>query len=230
MSKNVLNVAKWLVLLAIIALICYFVGNMEFLQDCTPEKIKNYVHSFGPLAPIVYIILFTLVPLTLFPDSILAIAGGMCFGMVQGYFYTLIGALSGGTLSFFLAKFLGQSFIKKVIKKDMSKLENAMKKGGFFLVFILRLIPLFPFDVISYVAGFSGVKFKDFALATILGTVPGIFVFVNVGDKATDISSSNFYLSIALLVGLIVLSFFLKKKVSIDKFAKTKNAIADNES
>jgi len=105
-----------------------------------------------------------------------------------------------------------------------------MKKGGFFLVFILRLIPLFPFDVISYVAGFSGVKFKDFALATILGTIPGIFVFVNVGDKATDISSSNFYLSIALLVGLFVLSFFLKKKVSIDKFAKTKNAIADNES
>jgi len=84
-------------------------------------------------------------------------------------------------------------------------------------VFILRLIPLFPFDVISYSAGFSGVKFKDFALATILGIIPGIFVFTNIGDKASEIGSSRFYASIALLIGLIVISYVLKNKISLQE-------------
>jgi uncharacterized membrane protein YdjX (TVP38/TMEM64 family) len=78
----------------------------------------------------------------------------------------------------------------------------------------LRLIPLFPFDVISYAAGFSGVKFKDFAIATILGTIPGIFVFINIGDKSVQTTSSSFYVSIALLVGLLVISYAFKKRVS----------------
>ena len=227
MNNKLIIITKWLGILLLIGFLIYVINTMEILHNCTPEKVKNYVHSFGSWAPIVYIILFTLVPLTLFPDSILAIAGGMCFGLVGGYFLTLIGALCGGTLSFYLARKFGQGFIKKLVKKDMTRLEDAMTKRGFFIVFLLRLIPLFPFDVISYCAGFAGVKFKDFMLATILGTIPGIFVFVNVGDKSTEIGSSNFYISIALLVGLIVGSFIIKNKFSLDNINKSSNENSD---
>jgi len=217
MSKKIINILKVMFFIIIIAVvICAFL-NMKTLHKCTPENIKVFVDSYGLFSPIVYIILFTFVPLTLFPDSILAIAGGMCFGMVGGFIYTIIGAMFGGTLSFFLAKILGHKVFNNFIKKDLSNLENALKKRGFVLVFILRLIPLFPFDVISYAAGFSGVKFKDFALATILGIIPGVFVFINIGDKATDIGSSSFYISIALFVGLIVMSYALKKKISLQE-------------
>ena len=62
-----------------------------------------------------------------------------------------------------------------------------LKIRAFYWCLRLDLIPLFPFDIISYAAGFSGVKFKDFALATILGIIPGIFVFINIGDKVNRI-------------------------------------------
>ena len=217
MSKKITSVLKVIFLLIITAIIICAFCNMKTLRQCTPENVKVFVDSYGVFSPIIYIILFTFVPLTFFPDSILAIAGGMCFGMVSGFIYTMIGALFGGILSFFLAKTLGHKVFNKFIKKDLSNLENAIKNKGFALVFVLRLIPLFPFDVISYAAGFSGVKFKDFVLATILGIIPGIFVFVNIGDKASEIGSSSFYMSIALLVGLIVMSYALKKKISIHK-------------
>jgi uncharacterized membrane protein YdjX (TVP38/TMEM64 family) len=217
MNKKIINILKIIFLLIIIGIVMYAFCNMKVLCQCTPENVKAFVDSYGMFSPIIYIILFTFVPLTFFPDSVLAIAGGMCFGMVGGFIYTMIGAMFGGTLSFFLAKTLGHKIFNKFIKKDLLSLENAIKNRGFVLVFVMRLIPLFPFDVISYASGFSGVKFKDFALATILGIIPGIFVFVNIGDKATEMGSSSFYVSIALLVGLIVMSYALKKKISIQE-------------
>ncbi|EQB86896.1 putative membrane protein YdjX (TVP38/TMEM64 family) [Clostridium punense] len=216
-NKKFLNITKWSTLLILIIVTLCFTRNIDFLHECTPENVKNYVNSYGVLAPLVYIILFTLSAVTLFPDSVLAISGGMCFGLAGGFIYTLLGALGGATFAYYLAKSLGQNFVKKVMKKDISKLENAMKKGGFYIVFILRLIPLVPFDVISYCAGFTGIKYKDFALGTLIGTIPGIFVYINLGDKTTEIGSSSFYLSIALLIALILGSLYLKKKISLDK-------------
>ncbi|MEG0775672.1 TVP38/TMEM64 family protein [Clostridium sp.] len=229
-NKKLLNLIKWSGLLILIVVTLCFTSNIDFLHECTPENVKNFVNSYGILAPVVYIILFTLSAVTLFPDSVLAIAGGMCFGLSGGFIFTLLGALGGATFAYFLAKTLDQNFIKKVVKKDMSKLENAMKKGGFYIIFILRLIPLVPFDVISYCAGFAGIKYKDFALGTLVGTIPGIFVYINLGDKATEIGSSSFYLSIALLLALIVGSLFLKKKISFDNIENhnSKDTIEEN--
>jgi uncharacterized membrane protein YdjX (TVP38/TMEM64 family) len=214
MRKTMINNLKVIPFLIVMAIFIYALFNIKTLHQYTPETVKKFVEHYGVFSPVIYIVLFTFVPLTLFPDSILAIAGGMCFGMVGGFIYTMIGAMLGGTLSFFLAKTLKHKVFKRIIKKDISNLENAIKDKGFALVFTLRLIPLFPFDIISYAAGFSGVKFKDFALATILGMIPGIFVFINIGDKAVATSSSSFYVSIALLVGLIVISYVSKKRIS----------------
>ncbi|MEK6266244.1 MAG: TVP38/TMEM64 family protein [Clostridium sp.] len=214
MSKKMIKILKVIPFLIIIVIVICASFNMKTLRQCTPENVKTFVEGCGVFSPVVYIVLFAVVPLTLFPDSILAIAGGMCFGMVNGFIYTMIGAMFGGALSFYLAQTLGRKVLNKFIKKDISNLEKAIKDKGFALVFALRLIPLFPFDIISYAAGFSRVRFKDFALATIFGMIPGIFVFVNIGDKVGETTSYSFYVSIALLVGLIVVSCSLKKRVS----------------
>ena len=57
---------------------------------------------------------------------------------------------------------------------------------------MLRLIPLFPFDVISYGSGLTSIRYKDFLLATFFGTIPGIFVFVNIGAQSVNIGSKSF--------------------------------------
>ena len=92
------------------------------------EDIQDYVSSFGRLAPLVYIIMFALVPLTLFPDSILAIGGGMVFGLFKGYIYTLIGALIGATISFYISRKLGRAFVKKLTKEKLDNIEELTQK------------------------------------------------------------------------------------------------------
>ena len=176
------------------------------------EDIQDYVSSFGRLAPLVYIIMFALVPLTLFPDSILAIGGGMVFGLFKGYIYTLIGALIGATISFYISRKLGRAFVKKLTKEKLDNIEELINSKGFFIVLILRLVPLFPFDIISYGSGLTSIKYKDFLLATIIGTIPGILVFTNIGAQSVNIGSNSFYISIMGLILLVLLSLILKNK------------------
>jgi len=161
--------------------------------------------------------MFALVPLTFFPDSILAIASGLVFGFYKGYIYTTIGALIGGSLAFFIARYLGYDLVKKISNEKLSNLDKLINENGFYIIFLLRLIPLFPFDVISYGAGLTNVKYKHFLLATLFGTIPGIAVFTNIGAQALNISSTEFYTSIAMLILLFIISIILKNKLLNNK-------------
>ncbi|MEF9990738.1 MAG: TVP38/TMEM64 family protein [Romboutsia sp.] len=210
MNKNI----KWnnLILISVIIVVIVFMIYKIYSLDIGIEDIKVYVDSFGKMGTIVYIIMFALVPLTLFPDSVLAIAGGLAFGFVKGYIYTTIGALIGATLSFYISRKLGRNIVKKLTNEKLDNIENMINERGFFIVFLLRLIPLFPFDIISYGAGFTSIKYKDFLLATLFGTVPGIMVFTNIGAHSLNIGSNQFYISIASLILLFATSILLKNK------------------
>ena len=211
MKKNkqkILKIALGILFLSIILVVIYKIYSLNLGS----EEIKNYVQGFGKIGPLVYIIMFSLVPLTLFPDSVLAIAGGLIFGLFKGYIYTTIGALIGGTISFYISRYWGREVVKKLTKEKLDKVEEMINNRGFIIIFILRLIPLLPYDVISYGAGLTAIKYKDFLLATLFGTIPGILVFTNLGAQTVNIGSSSFYISVALLILLFIISIFLKNK------------------
>lgn len=207
--NKILKVTLTMMVFITILWIVYNILNM----DIDAHDIQNYVSSYGKFAPIIYIIMFALVPLTLFPDSVLAIGGGLIFGLTKGYICTLIGALLGASLSFYISRKLGRNFVKKLTKEKLDTIEKMINHKGFFVVLILRLVPLFPFDIISYGAGLTSIKFRDFIFATIIGTIPGILVFTNIGAQSVNIGSNSFYMSIMALVVLVVGSVFLKNKI-----------------
>lgn len=206
--SKILKILISIILIIIIGSTIYKLLRMNI----NSKDIQAYVSSFGKLAPLVYIIMFALVPLTLFPDSVLAIGGGLIFGLAKGYIYTLIGALIGASLSFYISRKLGRNFVKKLTKEKLDGIESMINSKGFFVVLMLRLIPLFPFDIISYGAGLTSIKYKDFLLATIIGTIPGILVFTNIGAQSVNIGSNGFYISIMALILLVIASIFLKNK------------------
>ncbi len=197
-----MHLAGLMVLGAIVMVLSY----SGILKHATPETIRDQVVSWGPWGPLGYMVLFTFVPLTLFPDAVLAIASGMAFGMGKGFVLTWLGALLGGSLAFWLARLIGQEAMEKLLTRLGHKPHGVPAMKGFLSILVLRLIPLVPFDVVSYGAGLSHVRYRDFLGATALGIIPGVCVYVNIGDKLFDCSSPHFYMAIALLVGLTVLS------------------------
>ena len=205
------------ILIALLFIIVIYLKNLGVLDNLDSKSIKNWVNSFGALAPFIYIIMFSLVPLTLFPDSILAIAGGMAFGIMKGTIFTIIGALIGGTISFYISRFLGREIVDKIVRGKGKWFEQGIEKKGFLLILTLRLIPLVPFDIISYGAGLSKIKYSDFAFATFIGIIPGVLIFSNLGDKTLEVNSPQFIIAIGLLIALLIISYFLKKKITLEK-------------
>ncbi|WP_353094874.1 TVP38/TMEM64 family protein [Tissierella praeacuta] len=207
--KDKRDLLKWILTAGLIIAIALLINKFNVFKGYGPKEIKEFIQSKGIMAPVIYLALLSSLPLLLFPDSVLVIAGGMIFGLFWGTVLTTIGSIIGAAISFYISRKLGQQVVKKIIKKDLVLFDK--KNSGFFLILMLRLIPLFPFKIVSYSAGLSDVKFKDFALATTIGSLPGIIVYTNLGDKTTVFGSKDFYISIGLLIGLFVISFIMKK-------------------
>jgi uncharacterized membrane protein YdjX (TVP38/TMEM64 family) len=197
-------------LFSALMIVFYKMGVLSFQQV---ETIKTFVLSFGLLAPLVFILLFTLAPLIFFPDGILALAGGLIFGLYAGSVYIIIGALCGGSLSFYLARTYGTWLRDKLAHEKWIHFQKSVKNHGFIMIFLLRLVPLVPFNIISYSAGFSTIRYRDFFFATLLGMSPGVLVYANIGAKSLAFGTKEFYMAVALLLFLVVFSMVLKNSV-----------------
>ena len=149
---------KKVVLFLLFGLVMFFFYQSGVLSYEQVEQIRTFVLSFGIYAPLIFILLFTLAPLIFFPDGILALSGGLIFGFYMGSVYILIGALCGGTLSFYLARFYDQKLHERLLNEKLITFKKSVQKHGFAVILLLRLVPLVPFNIISYSAGFSAIR------------------------------------------------------------------------
>ena len=195
----------------------------------TPQDIQVLVQKTGSWAPFAYIALFALLPAFFFPVAVLALAGGLLFGLGLGSLYTFIGAIINCALMFILSRYVGREQAERIITNKLSpswqeKLKKAGGRQGFLLLVILRLIPAVPYNLINYAYGLTPMKFWPYMLGSAIGIIPGTLVFINIGDKAWDISSPSFWLAIGLLVLLLGVTAFLGKRL----FPNTENSNGDD--
>ena len=213
----------WIILAILAILALYFF----VFSRISAEELQGMIASSGDWAPLVYIGVFTLLPAFFFPVAVLALAGGLLFGLWLGSIYTLIGAVLNCALMFLLARHVGRKQIEALIQQKLSpawqsRLAAAGGQKGFLLLIILRLIPAVPYNLINYAFGLTKMSFPVYMLASVIGIIPGTLVFINIGDKALDVSSPSFWVAIGLLVLLLAVTALLGKKL----FPHTAN---DNE-
>ena len=196
----------------------------------TPQQLQQALQQTGGWAPALYIGLFILLPAFFFPVAVLALAGGLLFGLWWGSVYTFIGAVLNCALMFLLARYVGRSQVQRLVKQKLSpqwqrRLQMADGKEGFLLLIILRLIPAVPYNLINYTFGLTGISFSSYLLASAIGIIPGTFAFINIGDKTLEAGSPSFWIAIGLLVLLLVVTGLLGKKL----FPGQKNATSSKK-
>ena len=197
-------------------------GLIWFFSLVEPADIQAFVAEFGPWAPAVYIGLFALLPAVFFPVAVLALAGGLLFGLWAGSIYTFLGAMINCTVMFWLARTVGYEKVKALVESRLSgkwqkRLNAAAGREGFLLLIILRLIPAVPYNLINYAFGLTGMTYPAYLLASAIGIIPGTLVFINIGDKAMDVTSPSFLVAMGLLVLLLAVTTVLGKKLFPNK-------------
>ncbi|MGF1462580.1 MAG: TVP38/TMEM64 family protein [Maricaulaceae bacterium] len=129
----------------------------------------------------------TLTALSIPGASIMTILGGVFFGLWVGTISVLIGATIGATVIFMVVRTaLGDALAKKA-GGFIKKLEQGFREDELSYMFILRLVPLFPFFVVNIAAGVLGVKLRNYVIASFIGMAPATFVYVSIGNTTKNI-------------------------------------------
>lgn len=183
-----------------LGLLLYF-RMSGMLEQFDIQALSDWVRDQGLTGMVLYVLAYTVRPLVFFPASLLTVFGGYTYGPWLGTLLDVIGAGTGGLLSFWIARLLGRRGVEKLIGEGkLNVLDERIATNGFLVVLIVRLIPLFPFDAISYASGLSKIRFKQFAIANYIGIIPGAFVYNNIGSSLRDPFSWQFFLAIGLYV------------------------------
>lgn len=187
-------------------------------QAVTPQQLQSMLEGLGPMAALGYIALFAILPAFFFPVAVLALAGGLLFGLVWGSIYTFLGAILNCGLMFLMARYIGREKIRTMVQRKLpvqwqKRLDGLGGKEGALLLIVLRLIPAVPYNLINYAFGLTEMKLSAYLLFSAVGIIPGTLAFINIGDKALDPASPDFGIAIGLLIALLVITALLGKKL-----------------
>jgi uncharacterized membrane protein YdjX (TVP38/TMEM64 family) len=150
-------------------------------------QVRDWVAAQGAWAPVLYAGVYALATLLAIPGSALTITAGALFGSLIGVVTVIIGATIGASLCFLVARYLARDAVKGMLEKNekFRKLDEMTEKNGSVFVAITRLVPLFPFNVLNYGFGLTGVRFVDYVLWSFLCMLPGTVLYVVGTDAVT---------------------------------------------
>lgn len=215
-GHKIIKIVKILLVILFIAMSYYFITTSSwiktYLED--PNQIKDFVLGFGYLAPILITLLQAVQNIIPFlPHEITAVAAGFIFGPVMGIVYTLIGAFLGSAIVFEIARKYGKKLAEKIFdKKEVVHFHLMFKKKKVWTIFIARLIPLFPNDLVSFAAGLTDIKFLWFNIASTLGFVLEVVILSYFGSSLTEgLSLIPIILLIVFLGGSSLVVIFKKQ-------------------
>jgi uncharacterized membrane protein YdjX (TVP38/TMEM64 family) len=147
---------------------------------------------------------YTVAPALFLPGLPISIVGGVLFGPFWGVVYTIIGATAGACVAFLVARYLARDWVAaKLSSPRWRKLDKEVEKNGWKVVAFTRLIPLFPFNLLNYAFGLTGVRFSHYALATFLFMLPATIAFITFSSSLLDLVRGK--VSPTFLVGLVLM-------------------------
>jgi uncharacterized membrane protein YdjX (TVP38/TMEM64 family) len=152
--------------------------------------IVSQLSTLGPSGPVLFILLYIVASLTMAPAFILTFAAGAVWGLWWGSLYVYIGAVLGASAVHFLAGRLVRTRVTQWLDREprVAAVRRAVAGQGVWIMFLLRLSPLIPFVQLNYALVLSGVRYRDYVLATI-GMWPTIIMYVYYGKVAGDVAA-----------------------------------------
>ena len=191
--------------------------NYNFLQNYVQ---KNYILALSVYS-IIYIFIVALsIPIATF----MTVTSGVLFGQISGTICTVISATIGATMLFLSVRMASEEILTKRAGSWLDKMQKGFQENSFTYLLTLRIIPLFPFVAINLVSAVLQITIKTFFFATLIGIIPGTFVYVSLGEAIKevimqeDVSASiimNHKILIALTgLGILILLPVIYRKIS----------------
>ena len=153
------------------------------------ESALQWINGLGSLGGIAFIGIYIIATVAFLPGSILTLGAGVIFGVILGSLYVFIGATLGATAAFLVGRYLARDWVTNKISdnKKFAAIDKAVSKKGLKIVLLTRLSPIFPFNLLNYALGITGVSLQDYFLGSV-GMIPGTIMYVYIGSLAGNLA------------------------------------------
>ena len=150
----------------------------------------QWINGLGAVGAIAFVVIYVVAAVAFLPGSILTLGAGVVFDVVLGSIYVFIGATIGATLAFLAGRYIARGWVAKRIAGNakFKAIDEAVGKEGLKIVLLTRLSPIFPFNLLNYAYGVTGVSLKDYVIGS-LGMIPGTIMYVYIGSLAGNLAT-----------------------------------------
>ena len=153
-----------------------------------PETLRRTVASWGMMAPLIYILIYTIAPALFLPGLPITLVGGVVFGPFWGVVYSIVGATSGASLAFLIARYAARDWITgKLTGPRWRKLDQSVEENGWKIVAFTRLVPLFPFNLLNYAFGLTTVPFSTYVVTSFVCMLPACVALIVFSSSFLDL-------------------------------------------
>ena len=182
--KVIFLIASVLILIAVSQKLNISVRFSNLLQSTL-----LWVKMLGTMGAIAFIVIYNLATILFVPASILTLGGGAIYGVVWGSIYVFVAATLGAIFAFLIGRYFARGWFSEKIRNNMTfrAIDAAVAIDGFKIVLLKRLSPIFPFNMLNYVFGFTRVALKDYILGSI-GMIPATIMYVYLGSLIGDVA------------------------------------------
>ena len=181
---------RWLVrVLLVLAAVALLVVLGRKAAPLVP-RFAAWVNALGFWGPVAFVAGYTLAAVAFVPGSLLTLAAGAIFGLAKGTGFVFLGAVLGSSAAFLVARHLARGAVERRLAGNarFAAIDRAVGREGRKIVLLLRLSPVFPFNLLNYALGLTGVRFGDYLVGS-FGMLPGTLLYVYYGKVAGDVSA-----------------------------------------
>ena len=183
------------------------------------ELLQQWIDGAGWWAPFLFILVYVVATVLFLPGSVLTLAGGAMFGPVIGTFCNITGATIGAAISFLISRYLASDWVSKRSAGTLKKLITGVETEGWRFVAFVRLVPVFPFNLLNYALGLTKIRFIEYFIATFIFMLPGAIAYTYVGFAGREALSGGdgFIKNILIALALLAVVMFLPRIIKAIK-------------
>jgi uncharacterized membrane protein YdjX (TVP38/TMEM64 family) len=153
--------------------------------------LQNQIQSIGPWGPLAFVVLFAVATVAFLPGAIFGLAGGALFGPAWGCLWNLIGATLGATLAFLAARYIAGDWVARRTGGRLKELVEGVEAEGWRFVAFVRLVPLFPFNLLNYALGLTRIRLDHYVLASVVAMLPGTLAYAWLGHAGSEVAAGD---------------------------------------
>lgn len=175
-------------LLLLAAAVIWLATHRAALQ---PGQMAARLASLGPWAPLIFVVVYALGAVLLFPAALLSFAGGAAFGPVWGAVLDLAGATLGAGTAFLAARYFAGGWVRRRVGGRLGRLIAGVEAEGWRFVAAVRLVPLIPYALLNYALGLTRIGFWPYLLASAACMIPGSIAYTWLGYAGREAADGN---------------------------------------